>query len=455
MGKIFFILCFGIMFSLSIQVQKTSAETVILSISSNSAVSVEQPLQHNLSEKKRQAMLKIIAESEQYYTDGVDCYNRGERSESRRYFRKALKKFSSAGIEHNLLYSLSDKFDDIFQDLANRLNLIETTNGDIPEVITPAIPVDEDDPLVQKYIAYFTGSGRKSIQQAFERMGIYREIVMPVIKAHRLPEELAYLPIIESRYCIGDVSHAGAAGIWQFMENTARGYDMRVDYWIDERRDPEKSTQAALTYLKNLYYLFNDWHLALAAYNRGEYGISSDLQFSRTTDFKKLAKHNAIPNETERYVPQFMAVILLAQNPEKYGFTFTPEKPLEYDIYETNEMIDLEIAAQCAHTSKEELRALNPAITAWCTPKNYPGFKLKLPVGSRDLFIENLKNQPDLCPAREFIKYKIKQGDYLGKIARTYHTSVNAIKQDNGIKNERLLMPGKTLIIKPGRGYNN
>jgi membrane-bound lytic murein transglycosylase D len=199
--------------------------------------------------------------------------------------------------------------------------------------------------------------------------------------------------------------------------------------------------------------MFNDWQLALAAYNRGEFGIGRDLQFSKTTDFSKLARHNAIPNETEQYVPQFMAVILIARDPAKYGFTFTPKQPQKYDAYQTEVMIDLDIAAKCANTTKEELRKLNPPIVAWCTPKNYPGFILKLPAGSKGLFLANIEKETDLCPSREFIRHKIKKGDILGTIAKSYRTTVSAIKEDNNIRNDRLLMPGKTLIIKPGRGY--
>jgi membrane-bound lytic murein transglycosylase D len=237
------------------------------------------------------------------------------------------------------------------------------------------------------------------------------------------------------------------------MKYTARSQNLRVDFWIDERFDPEKSTYGALSYLKELYYYFNDWSLALSAYNRGENGIGRDLRFSRATDFTKLSRRNAIPRETENYVPQFMAVAIIAKNMEQYGFKKPEQSPITYDVYQTDEMIDLEVAAKCAETTKKEIQKLNPAVSAWCTPKNYPGFELKIPYGTKDLFEANLKKVPELCPTREFVKYRIKKGDYLGKIAKLYKCSVSSLKNDNNIKDERRLMPGQVLIVKPGHGY--
>lgn len=436
--KTFYNLIFVFLFQISFIYTETSSNSITL---------------YNISERKRQKTLKIIEQSEKEYEKGVDFYNKGEHGKSRKYFRRVFKTLSSSKFEHNFLYDLSDDFNNIFQNLNERLTLIQTLNGTMPKVVTPPIPINENDPSVQKYIKYFTNGGKKSIENAFERMGLYHEIITSAIQAYQLPPELIYIPVIESRYHINNVSHAKAAGLWQFMKHTARGHNMRVDFWIDERLDPEKSTFGALRYLKELYYYFNDWHLALAGYNRGENGICRDLQFSKATDFSKLTNQNAIPVETENFIPRFMAVVIIAENSKKYGLKNIQKKTLKYDVFETNKMIDLEIVATCAQTDKEEIRKLNPAILAWCTPKNYPKFKLKIPYGSKAIFKENIKKVSDLCPGREFVKYRIKKGDVLGKIAITYKTSVSAIKKDNNIKNVHELMPGKILIIKPGREY--
>jgi membrane-bound lytic murein transglycosylase D len=398
-------------------------------------------------------MLKVLEQCEEEYEKGVEFYNNNLIEKSRKSFKKVLRLLSSSAFEQNFLYDLSDEFNYIFQNLNQRLNLIQTENGLPHKVVTPPIPIDENDPAVQKHIEYFTNGGKKSLTSAFENMEIYREIITSAIEALHLPLELLYLPIVESRYEIKSYSSAKAAGLWQFMKHTSRGHNMRVDFWIDERLDPEKSTWGALGYLKELYYYFNDWNLALSGYNRGENGIGRDLYFSKATDFSKLAEQNAIPLETENYIPKFMAVVIIARNLEKYGFKLTKKSPLRYDVITTDKMIDLEIAAKCAETTKKEIQRLNPAILAWCTPKNYPDFKLKIPYGCKEIFIKNLEQISDVCPSREFVKYRIKKGDYLGKIASLYKTSVSSIKNDNQINDVHKLMPGQVLIIKPGRKY--
>lgn len=407
-----------------------------------------------ISEEDRRRMIGFLSQSEQYYTMGIDSYDRGESEEARKYFKKALKILASSHIDHNLFYGLSDYFDRIYRELNNRLTLLEASP--FPHSSILPVPIEHNNPTVQKYLTAFSRAPmRSSIIRAFERMGLYKDMVSEILDEYGLPQELIYLPIVESRYAIHDVSWAGAVGLWQFMKHTGRGYGMRVNFWIDERRDPEKSTRAAARYLRNLYFWFNDWHLALAAYNRGEHGIERDLAFSKTTNFNHLAQRNAIPNETEKYVPQLMAIVIIARNPEKYGLEFEYHEPLSYDVYETDVMIDLEVAARCAGITVKELKKLNPAITAWCTPKNYPDFQLKIPHGSKVRFLEELALVDNLCPAREFIRYKVKKGDVLGRIAQKYRTSVRAIMRDNKIKNPRLLMPGKRLVIKPGKKYYN
>ncbi|MBD3272160.1 MAG: transglycosylase SLT domain-containing protein, partial [Elusimicrobia bacterium] len=375
-------------------------------------------------------VLKLISEAEAEYAAGIDAYDLGNKKKAHKHFRRALKKLYSRHIDPGLLYGMSDYFEHIFTELNNRISLTETAAKRHAEM--PPVPLEPDNPEVQKYIRIFSRNPtRRSIIRAFERKGRYHDMVLGVLREYGLPEELVYLPIIESRYSIGDVSWAGAVGLWQFMKHTARAYGLRVDFWIDERKDPEKSTRAAAQYLKELYFWFNDWHLALAAYNRGENGIGRDLKFSRTTNFNHLVERDAIPQETEKYVPQFMAITLIARDPLKYGIDFEYDDPAEYDTYTTDEMIDLEIAAQCAGTTTDTIRQLNPSLTAWCTPKNYPHFTLNIPAGSKKDFITALNDVDNLCPAREFVRYKVRKGDILGKISRKYHTSVRAIMRDN------------------------
>jgi membrane-bound lytic murein transglycosylase D len=270
-----------------------------------------------------------------------------------------------------------------------------------------------------------------------------------------LPEELLYLPIVESLYNINAVSRTGAVGLWQIMAHRGRALGLQINYWVDERKDPEKSTKAACLYLKQLYLMLNDWHLALAAYNRGEYGLIRDMKFSNASNISEMINRNAIPKETQNYVPQFIAVATIAKDLKLYDFSdlkYAP--PLKYDVYYTNKVIDLKIVASCANTTLEEIKKLNPALQAWSTPSGYSNFALKIPYGSKDLFLENLSKVKDLNPSPGFVKHKVIKGEYLEKIASKYKTLPKEIYKDNPtLLKHKYLKPGQTLIIRPGRKY--
>ena len=316
------------------------------------------------------------------------------------------------------------------------------------------IPIDNENEITKKYIELYTNERRKDlIEKALERMGMYKDMVLSVLKEEGLPEELVYLPVVESLYKVNAYSHAGAVGLWQIMRTTGRNLGLVINYWVDERRDPEKSTRAAAKYLKELYRWFNDWHLALAAYNRGEGGIGKDLGFSKATDYYQLQDRQALPNETHMFVPKFMACTIIGDNYKDYGLDPDFEKPLQYDEVTVNNVIDLEIVAKCAGSTGGEIRKLNPAISAWCTPNNYPDFKLKLPRGAKDAFFTNIAQVKDLNPSAGVIRYTVVKGDLLGSIAKKFNTTVYAIKRDNNITNVNFIRPKQKLIIRPGRNY--
>jgi membrane-bound lytic murein transglycosylase D len=293
------------------------------------------------------------------------------------------------------------------------------------------------------------------VKTAIERSGAYKDMILKILREFSLPEELFYLPIVESLYNLNTVSHAGAVGLWQIMPHRGRALGLQINYWIDERRDPEKSTKAACTYLKQLYLMLNDWHLVLAAYNRGEYGLIRDMKFSNASDISEMVSRNAIPKETQNYVPQFIAAATIGSDIEKYGFTnleyYSPQK---YDTYQTDKIIDLKIVAQCAGTTVEEIKKLNPALNAWCTPHGYPNFELKIPYGSKESFIENIAKVKDLNPSPGFIKHKVAKGEWIEKIAAKYKTTPKEIYKDNSnLPKQKYLHQGQIIIIKPGRKY--
>lgn len=319
-----------------------------------------------------------------------------------------------------------------------------------------ALPIDAEDPRVKKYISLYTTNPRyrANLQAAFNRMTLYRTMILKEIEAQGLPRELVYLPLVESEYQTRAVSRAGAVGLWQFMSLTGRNLGLNVNYWIDERLDPQKATKAALRHLKDLHDWFKTWPLALAAYNRGIYGLQRDLASTRSPDFSSVAGRGALPEETELYVPKFMAVTLIGDNAEAYGFKVPPAQiaPAADDI-QLPKPLDIKVAAACAGTDEDQIRALNPSLRLWCTPKNEESFTLKIPKGARKKMQECLDNTKDWTPGADVVKHRVKRGDTIGHIAARYKTTTKAVMADNRMSNPKRLRVGQVLRIRPGKKY--
>jgi membrane-bound lytic murein transglycosylase D len=444
---------------------------LIATLSFRTSVSQPADIPSSTSTVKVESLKQLIKEAESLYNQAVIAYEEGNIPLAENLYKSALKKLAESDLDATLNYQLKEEYDNLFTKLdvlldelernshsileASKEELKETVNLESEEVKgTYTIPIDSENELVKKYIKLYTeGKRKEAIAEALERSGRYREMIFKILEEYNLPRELIYLPIVESLYKVNAYSRARAVGIWQLMETTARKLGLVINYWIDERRDPEKSTRAALKFLKDLYTWFNDWHLALAAYNRGQVGIGGDLVFSKAVDFNQLVDREALPRETENFVPQFIACVIIGENYRDFGFSLNFEEPLSYDEVVLDKVIDLEVIAQCAGTTEAVIRELNPALQAWCTPKNYPNFKLRLPLGTKEKFLTNIAEVKDLTPGRGFIRYKVKRGDILGKIAQKYYTTVYAIKRDNNITNINKIKEGQVLLIRPGKKY--
>ncbi|MGQ0645870.1 MAG: transglycosylase SLT domain-containing protein [Elusimicrobiota bacterium] len=408
-----------------------------------------------------------------HYDAALVAREAGDGPKAEKHLRKAFKSlakaprgadFSEAYPEMEALFiRLQEKFAPTSRPAPEPAGL-DVSDEELeraPLVGTPApvgkkaysIPIDPHNPLVKKYIAIYTGPRRRHMEHALERMGLYKSTVLKTLKEAGLPRELLYLPIAESEYANAAVSRAGAVGLWQIMPATGRNLGLKINFWVDERRDPQKATRAAAKYLKYLHQWFDDWHLALAAYNRGEYGVQRDMKGSRSPGFEQLSHRKALPNETEHYVPKFMACVLIADNPASYGFQAVEATPPPTDEVVLGKPVDLKVAARAAGTTEETLRALNPTLQAWCTPKNDADYALKIPAGTKDSFLAALAQIKDWTPGPETLKYKVQRGDVLGKIAGKFRTTAAAIQKDNNIKDPRKLRPGQVLSIRPGKGY--
>ena len=254
--------------------------------------------------------------------------------------------------------------------------------------VVPAAPrpvpayAPDDHPHVQHFLDRFTGPRRDAVTLWVGRAGRYLGMIRNVFRSRGLPEELAYTAMIESGYNPLAVSRAGAKGMWQFMAQTARRYGLRVDQWIDERLDPQKSTVAAASYLRDLYGMFGSWPLAQAAYNAGEMKVVRAIRATGSSDFWTLAETNHLKRETKEFVPQIHAAMTIAQDPERYGFEFTEPEPVPVDTMVVPASTDLGRLAARSSVSVETLRKLNPVLIRGVTPPDGP-WTLVVPEGTR------------------------------------------------------------------------
>jgi membrane-bound lytic murein transglycosylase D len=302
---------------------------------------------------------------------------------------------------------------------------------------------------VEKWLDYFTGKGRKDMARWLRRSGRYRPMIERELDAAGLPRELFHLAVIESGLNPNAYSRAHAAGMWQFISSRARMYGLRVDWWVDERRDPVKATRAACAYLGDLYEMFGSWELALAGYNSGE-GRVSRAQSKRPScvDYWCLD----LPRETENFVPKFLAAVIIGSDPEAHGFTdYELEAPLEQETIKVADATDLTFIAEAVGTSKDAIEKLNPALRRWCTPPSDGPVTVNVPPGTGERCLVALASVPE-SERVTWRRHKISRGENLSLIASAYGTSVRAILEVNSIRNPNRIREGDHLIIPVGPG---
>ncbi|MEW6067226.1 MAG: transglycosylase SLT domain-containing protein [Nitrospirota bacterium] len=302
---------------------------------------------------------------------------------------------------------------------------------------------------VNKQIRFFSEKGRKAFSKWLSRSGRYIKLMQDILKENNIPEEIVFLPLIESGFNPYAYSPARAVGYWQFMASTARIYDLNIDWWRDERRDFIKSTIAAANYLNDLYGKFGSWNLAIAAYNAGEGKIFRALYRTKTDNYWGLIKTRYIKKETKEYVPKFIAATLIANSPQEFGFEdIEYHPPLNYEVVTVPSPVDLDIIAECAETSVSEIRGLNPELKRWCTPPNVSEYTLRIPEGKKDSFLERFS----LIPAEKRFKadiYKVKKGDTLKKIAKKMGIPLQIIRDLNSDKKLSPLKIGTNIYLPP------
>lgn len=306
---------------------------------------------------------------------------------------------------------------------------------------------------VEKEISSFQGIERDIFIAAYQRSGMYRSTIVRELKKAGIPEEFFWLPLVESGFKINAFSRARALGLWQFIPSTGYKFGLSRDEWIDERMDVQKSTQAAIAYLKELHGMFGDWLTALAAYNCGEGRVLRVISGQRINYFDRFWDlYNLLPRETARYVPRFLATLHIVKNPQKYGFVLsTTEKPITIETVKVNKIMKLKDIAEKIEVSEEELNLLNSELRYKVTPDHE--YDLKLPkdfLAKFNLVANEIpeSEKPRFLSVRTvFIKHRVRKGETVASIAKKYNVPNSIIISYNKLSSKKGLVQGKRLKI--------
>ncbi|NOZ25016.1 MAG: LysM peptidoglycan-binding domain-containing protein [Nitrospirae bacterium] len=303
--------------------------------------------------------------------------------------------------------------------------------------------------LVERHIYLYTTQKRRSFATWLQRSGRYLDTIKAILRENDLPEDLVYLPLIESGFSTDARSSAHAVGPWQFIQSTGKSYGLKMDYWRDERRDPIKSTVAAARYLKDLYNRFGSWPLALAAYNAGEGKIRRALRKSRSDNYWRIIRTRYLKRETKDYVSKFIAAGIIASDPERYGFTdIDYHEPMRFDEVDINSPVSLSFIAKCTDSTIREIRELNPELKRWCTPPDLRTYRVRIPEGTAGRFTECF----DSASPRERmpkIPYIVKKGDTIWDIAKSFRVTRKELYALNRGIDPRRLRPGSIIYLPP------
>ncbi len=300
--------------------------------------------------------------------------------------------------------------------------------------------------IVDRWIEYFTGPGRINFSIWLSRGGRYITLFRKILKEHGLPQDLAYLSLIESGFNPKARSIAGAVGPWQFMPGTARLMGLKINFYLDERRHPMKSTRAASAYLSKLYGDFGDWHLALAAYNAGEHRIARAMRRSGKKDYWSLARTRYIPNETRNYVAKYLAGMIIAKNPEVFGFVgIDYETPWNYKAVKLPHGTSLRAISRLSSVSLRTLRQINAELRTSVTPPGN-GYLLFLPNGQADKIVMQMAKL-----TRNYFSspgyYHIQPGDTFGDIAQRFGIRLESVMEMNTHLHPRKLRVGAKILL--------
>jgi len=315
-----------------------------------------------------------------------------------------------------------------------------------------SLPLTINERVMQE-IHFLTVNARTFTEGSLSRKTALDSMIYAKLKQRNMPEDLIYLAFIESGFKLHAYSRAKAAGVWQFIPGTGKRYGLPVDFWLDMRRNPEAATDAALSYLSDLYNEFGDWYLAMAAYNCGEGRIRRLVKDGLADSSKKVSYWDLkLPRETMLYVPRILAAAIIGHFPENYSFTVEKQSLVPFDTVTIKDCIPLDKAGSAVGASVNTMRELNPELTRWCTPPNLKTYTMKVPKGSRERFLAAYEKM-DKTQLVRWQQYKVQRGDNLGQISRLFGLRVADIQAANNLRNTRLSV-GQVLIIPMPTGAN-
>jgi membrane-bound lytic murein transglycosylase D len=432
----------------------------------------------SLQADPRPAIDILLENVQKSYEAGQKEYQAGNSDAAKADFERGVNLIVSSGFRVDFDPHLSRLFDEIGEAM-HSYELDETQTTEEEEAETPSNPAPIDEiadltlppgdprlaraaqdelirvphdlpltvnPSVLQYLSFFTTPhGREIVQRGLSRAARYSGMIRSVLKQEGVPADLIYLAQAESAFLPDAVSRAGARGIWQFMPFRGEEYELDRSYWIDERSDPEKATHAAAEHLRDLYDMFGDWYLAMAAYNSGPLNVSRAIERTGYADFWQLERLRALPKQTENYVPIIIALALVAKDPAMYGIQVDPQKPEPFETIKPGQPISLELVADATGTDVDTLRDMNPELLRNVTP-NDSQFELKIPEGCAQKFQQNIQQVPD-DKWTSWRLHEVTDGETLREVAQTYHVTLAALEDVNHLEAGTTLADGFWLTV--------